>query len=198
MEFYESFMKFSFKDDDIFRIEDDPLVTGQQGIEACECVVLLHPNVALIEAKASSPKTINREQFEPFIQGIKQKFQQTLKLFNEIKDKQHGEEAYLRLPLNLQGLTITPDQYLICLIIHGHQLDWLLGLQDAFRDALHEVIQQWNIKDSNVKVFNEATALEHQLIVAYIPKSERDSVREPNGNMSQELAQQWFDSHNPD
>lgn len=195
MEFYESFMKFSFNDDDIFRIEDDPLVVGQQSIEACECVVLLRPNIALIEAKASSPQPINCDKFDPFIQRIKQKFQQSLKLFNEIKDRQYGEEAYLRLPVNLQGLKISPDQYLICLIIHGHKLDWLLGLQDAFRDALREVIHQWNIKDSNVKVFNEEIALERQLIVAYIPKSERDSIRESNGNMNPDLAKQWFDNH---
>lgn len=45
MEFYESFMKFSFADDDVFRIEDDPLVENIKGIESCECIVLLNPNV---------------------------------------------------------------------------------------------------------------------------------------------------------
>ena len=56
MEFVESFMKFSFQDDDIFRIEEDELVQSTDGIKACECVVLISENVALIEAKSSAPK----------------------------------------------------------------------------------------------------------------------------------------------
>ena len=52
MEFIESFMKFSFADDDLFCIEKDPLVIETDGIKACECVVLINPNVALIEAKS--------------------------------------------------------------------------------------------------------------------------------------------------
>ena len=51
MEFIESFMKFSFSDDDI----------------ACECVVLISENVALIEAKSSSPRVENEEKFQKFI-----------------------------------------------------------------------------------------------------------------------------------
>lgn len=197
MEFYESFMKFSFADDDVFRIEDDPLVENIKGIESCECIVLLNPNVALIEAKSSSPqpKLENQERFKEFIDDIKKKFSDSLRLFNEIKAKKHGEEAYLRLPVNLLGITISPDQYLIILIIHGHKLEWLIGLIDALRDSLREVVNQWNIKDSNIKVFNEEEALKHQLIVAYVPKQDRDALRDPDGNMNMELAKQWFDIH---
>lgn len=92
----------------------------------------------------------------------------------------------------------TPQSYLICLIVHGHQLDWLVGLQDAFRDAMREVVTEWNIQDSNVRVYNEETALESKLIVAYIPKEERDSVRETDAksNMSAEKAKEWFHLHN--
>lgn len=63
MEFYESFMKFSFPDEDVFCIEKDPLVTGTDGIKACECVVFINPHVALIEAKSSSPKDICGDKF---------------------------------------------------------------------------------------------------------------------------------------
>lgn len=67
MEFVESFMKFSFQDDDIFRIEEDELVQSTDGIKACECVVLISENVALIEAKSSAPKIDNEEKFQQFI-----------------------------------------------------------------------------------------------------------------------------------
>lgn len=194
MEFYESFMKFCFSDEDVFRIENDPLVRESEGVKACECIVLINSRVALIEAKASSPKEICGDKFEDFIFDIKQKFSDSLRLFNEVKNKEHGEEAFLRLPLHLQSLRITADQYVICLIVHAHQIDWLVGLQDAFRGAMRDVLNQWNIKDSQVKVFNEETALENRLIVAFIPKDERDIVREKS-SISQEKMKDWFSKH---
>jgi len=73
----------------------------------------------------------------------------------------------------------------------------LVGLQDAFREAMREVVNQWNIKDSQVKVFNEETALENRLIVAFIPKNERDVVREKD-SISQEKIKNWFAEHKVD
>ena len=84
MEFVESFMKFSFQDDDIFRIEEDELVQSTDGIKACECVVLISENVALIEAKSSAPKIDNEEKFQQFISDIRQKFADSLQLYNDI------------------------------------------------------------------------------------------------------------------
>ncbi len=82
MEFYESFMKFSFADSDVFCIEADPLVVNSTGLKACECVVLLSPRVAFIEAKASAPKEVASSAF---MDEIKRKFADSLRLFNEIK-----------------------------------------------------------------------------------------------------------------
>ena len=81
MEFIESFMKFSFSDDDIFRIEEDELVKDVENVKACECVVLISENVALIEAKSSSPRIENEEKFQKFISDIGQKFADSLQLF---------------------------------------------------------------------------------------------------------------------
>ncbi len=195
MEFYESFMKFCFADDDVFCIEKDPLVTKGMGIKACECIVLLSENVALIEAKSSSPKEICGEKFDNFIADIKQKFADSLRLFNDVKNGKLGEESYNRLPVNLRVCNISSNQYLICLIIHGHKLDWLGGLQDAFREAMREVVKQWNIMDSKVKVFNEEMALEKHLIVAYIPKEQRDLVREKDGGISYCKVKEWVVAH---
>lgn len=188
-------MKFSFPDDDVFCIENDPLVREAEGVKACECVVYINPHVALIEAKSSSPKDISGDRFKDFISDIKQKFSDSLRLFNEVKDNSHGEDAFLRLPLNLRNLEISPNQYVICLIVHGHQIDWLGGLQDAFREAMREVIKQWEINDSQVKVYNEEIALENGLIVAFIPKNERDKVRDEDGSISREKTIEWFDNH---
>lgn len=198
MEFIESFMRFSFSDDDIFRIEDDELVKDVENVKACECVVLISENVALIEAKSSSPRVENEEKFQKFISDIGQKFADSLQLFSDIKSKIKGEEAFLRLPVNLQNTQIATEAYKIYLIIHGHQLDWLSGLMDALRKELKDVVKQWNLRDSNVKVYNEATALENKLIVAYIPKVETKSLRLPDGSIDDAKVQAWFAAHDGD
>ena len=166
MEFVESFMKFSFRDEDIFRIEEDELVTATKGIKACECVVLISENVALIEAKSSTPRINNEVKFQVFISDIRQKFADSLQLFSDIKNKVKGDEAFQRLPLNLQNTQVSTDAYKIYLIVHGHQLDWLPGLMDALRGEMKDVVKEWNLRDSNVKVFNEETAFENHIIVA--------------------------------
>lgn len=198
MEFIESFMKFSFSDDDIFRIEDDELVKDVENVKACECVVLISENVALIEAKSSSPRVENEEKFQKFISDIGQKFADSLQLFSDIKSKIKGEEAFLRLPVNLQNTQIATEAYKIYLIIHGHQFDWLSGLMDALRKELKDVVKQWNLRDSNVKVYNEATALENKLIVAYIPKAETKSLRLPDGSIDDAKVQAWLAAHDGD
>ena len=198
MEFIESFMKFSFSDDDIFRIEEDELVKDVENVKACECVVLISENVALIEAKSSSPRIENEEKFQKFISDIGQKFADSLQLFSDIKSKEKGDEAFQRLPVNLQNTQIATEAYKIYLIIHGHQLDWLLGLMDALRKELNDVVKQWNLRDSNIKVYNEATALENKLIVAYIPKAETKTLRLPDGSVDDAKVQAWFAAHKGD
>lgn len=195
MEFVESFMKFSFHDDDLFRIEEDELITGTDGLKACECVVLISEKVAFIEAKASAPNPANGQDFPVFIEDIKQKFANSLQLFTDMKTRALGEDAFLRLPINLQTDTSTSDTYKIYLIIHGHREDWLIGLLDALKDAMREVVKQWNLRDSNIKVFNEEIALENKLIVAYVPKADLPTVKQDNGNADPAKIDQWFKEH---
>ena len=195
MEFIESFMKFSFADDDVFCIEKDPLVIETDGIKACECVVLINPNVALIEAKSSSPKPTNEEKYNAFLEDIRQKFSDSIRLFSEMKNGGKGQEVRLRIPANLLSDTTSPSEYRIFLIIHGHHLEWLGGLQETLRDILRDVVSEWNMKDSNVKAFNEETACENHLIVAYVPKNEISGLKEPNGNMDVEKTTEWFRQH---
>lgn len=195
MEFIESFMKFSFRDEDIFRIEEDELMKETEGVKACECVVLISEDVALIEAKASSPRIDNEAKFQVFISDIRQKFADSLRLFNEIKSKARGEEAFLRLPTGLQNSQASASTYKIYLIIYGHQLDWLPGLTDVLRQEMKEVVREWNLHDSNVKVFNEVSALENNLIVAYVPVSDIAALKLPDGTPDPVKVQQWFDEH---
>lgn len=195
MEFIESFMQFSFRDEDIFRIEEDELVKDAEGVKACECVVLISEDIALIEAKASSPRIDNEAKFEVFISDIRQKFADSLRLFSEIKSKTRGEEAFLRLPSGLQNSQASVATYRIYLIIHGHHLDWLPGLTDVLRQEMKEVVKEWNLRDSNIKVFNEQSAFENNLIVAYVPVSDIAALKLPDGTPDLVKVQQWFEKH---
>lgn len=195
MEFVESFMQFSFRDEDIFRIEEDELVKETEGVKACECVVLISEEIAFIEAKASSPRIENEAKFQVFISDIRQKFADSLRLFSEIKSKARGEEAFLHLPSGLQNSQAATATYKIYLIIHGHLLDWLTGLTDVLRQEMKEVVKEWNIRDSNVKVFNEESALENNLIVAYVPVSDIAALKLSDGTPDPVKVQQWFDEH---
>ena len=188
-------MKFSFSDEDVFRIEEDELVKATKGIKACECVVLISENVALIEAKSSSPRIDNEKKFQAFISDIREKFANSLQLFSDIKNKNKGEDAYLRLPANLRNLQVPSETYKIYLIIHGHQLSWLPGLIDALRQEMKDVVKKWNLRDSNIKVFNEQLALDNRLIIAYIPVANIAELKLANGYPDEEKVQKWFNDH---
>lgn len=192
MEFIESFMKFSFADDDVFRIEEDELAGGNSGHKACECVVLISPWIAFIEAKASTPNPNSSERFNEFIDDIKQKFKDSLNLFEGIKKGHLGEEALMRLPVNLRNAEVPTNDYLIYLIVYGHRLDWLSGLQDALREALRDVVKEWNLRDSNVKALNEEIAKELHLITGYVPRNIVDRLRQDNGNADELATSRWF------
>lgn len=146
-------------------------------------------------SKSSAPRIDNEEKFQVFITEICHKFADSLQLFSDIKSKKKGEEAFKRIPINLRKTQLSTEDYKIYLIIHGHQLDWLLGLGDALRDALKDVIRKWNLQDSNIKVYNEQTALENKLIVAYIPVVNTDALRLSDGSIDEVKVQEWFDTH---
>lgn len=196
MEFIESFMLFSFPEDDVFLIEKDPLMGPNSGRKSCECVVLLSPKLAFIEAKSSSPKNTG-PRFEEFIGEIKQKFVDSIALYDQIKAGMCGETALNRLPINLRLTNVASDKYAVYLIIHGHREDWLMELSDALKDALRDVIRRWKMKDSNVKVLNDALALENvpQLIVKTVPKAEVDSFRLTDGSVDFERLKHFLTSH---
>ena len=147
-----------------------------------ECVVLISERIALIEAKASVPNDKNVERLSSLFADISKKFADSLELFSDMKSKRYGEEAFMRLPVKLRFSKLGYDQYHIVLIIHGHRLEWLTGLLDALKYELRSVVKQWNLKDSNVKVYNDEFAKEYNFIVSYIyPRQTSIQLRSQTG-----------------
>jgi len=195
MEFVESYMKFSFEDDSLFRIEEDELVTSREGVKACECVVSLGSNAALIEAKSSSPKPQSGEKYQAFMQEIEEKISSSLALFRRIRNGEFGEKALKRLPPKLRDHPVGGGKYAVYLIVHGNEIEWMPGLQDALREFLRSVIEEWGISDSNVKALNQEMALALHLIVGYVPLEKRKGIEAATRNPEKrrDAARKWLE-----
>ena len=169
-------MKFAFADDAVFLIEKDELVTGRDGVKACECVVRISEKAALIEAKSSSPSPKSDDKYQEFFDDIREKFISSLNMFCQMRTGEYGENALNRLPEGLRSYPIDSENYAIYLIVHGNELDWMPGLQNTLQETLRDVIGQWNISDTNVKALNHEMAQTLHLIVDFVPINERDAI----------------------
>ncbi len=80
----ESGMRFGpFDEEDIFLIEKSQLYKSLgENIKAIEFVLCQQKNaICFIEAKSSSPKPYNNEDFNPFILELYEKFAHSIELF---------------------------------------------------------------------------------------------------------------------
>lgn len=66
------------------------------------------------------------------------------------------------------------------------------GLQESLRETLREVIDRWNIQDTNVKALNEIETKRMNLIVSYIPVDRLSEVKVDDSEQSRRNAMDWF------
>lgn len=188
-------MKFAFADDAVFLIEKDELVTNREGMKACECVVRISEKAALIEAKSSSPSPNSEERYQAFFDDIREKFITSLNMFCQMRKGEYGEDALNRLPAGLRSYPIDSENYAIYLIIHGNEDYWMPGLQITLQETLRDVIDQWNISDTNVKALNQEMAQTLHLIVDFVPLNERKAIEaaSPDSEERRRLARGYFE-----
>jgi len=159
--FEESKMTFSFPKEDVCRIEKSVLLSKVH-LKATECIASKQGKLVFIEAKCSTPRPQNQEQFEQFMSDITDKFVHSVLFYNAVMLR-HQEEA---LPEKLRNVDLHKVQYSFVLVIHGHQLEWLPPVMDALKSKMSDALRLWNISDTAVKVINDQMALDGQLIVA--------------------------------
>lgn len=163
--FEESNMTFSFEEDDVFRIEKSMQFNCIAGAKTCECVVMFHDKVTFIEAKSSSPQPRNNgiasPVFERFTDGIADKFSDSLAYFTATHLKRHLPEL---LPIHLQAIPLSKQEYEFCLIIFGHQTAWLPPVLDQLKKSMKKMLKLWGLNDACIKVLNEHMALSKGLI----------------------------------
>lgn len=160
--FEESGMTFSFEENDIFYIEKSERFNRIAGAKPCECVVMHDDKVFLIEAKSSTPRPQNKEQFVTFVGEIAQKFTDSYTYYNSAHQKRQQPDS---VSLNLQSTPLARQNYEFCLIINGHPREWLSPVLEQLKIMMKKTLKLWGFDDACVKVVNEQGALSKGLIV---------------------------------
>ncbi len=159
--FKESGMIFSFEESDIFYIEKSERFSTIEGAKPCECVVLHGGKVSLIEAKSSTPRPENVEQFLTFVGEIAQKFNDSYTYYNAAHQKRQQPDEVSH---NQQSIPLARQNYEFCLIINGHPREWLSPVLDQLKKTMKKSLKLWGFDDACVKVLNEQGALSKGLI----------------------------------
>lgn len=191
MKVVESYMRFNLDDDYSFRIEQAREHFDVQCVMVCECVVMKKDKLCLIEAKSSSPSPKSRENFDKFIGEITRKFEDSILLYNAMKMKRHGQEVCAEIPFSL--ISANNDiRYVLYLIIHGNEIEWMPPIQDGLRNRLRHVLNAWKIKDIDVKAINHQTALEIGLIEDFFPIDELEKLEGKSSEEKRIIAEEWL------
>lgn len=197
MEFIESYMKFSYPDEESFHIEKSSFISDNECVKVCEVIVMLKGKLSMIEAKSSSPRPGNKEDFDTYISEIGQKFIDTLIFYNATILERHGLEYKEEYPEEIKNQHPETMDYSIYLIVHGNKVEWMPPIQDALRNHLRHILRAWNISDVNVKAINHELAQEKGLIKQYLPPAILKEIKS-KGTKDQTLinqVEQWFSSH---
>lgn len=117
----------------------------------------------VIEAKSSSPKEENRQNFDDFIAEIREKFVNAFSLGWSCCLGRHliaeGE-----LPEDFKDLDLSRSDVRFILVINGHRDSWLPPLQDALNIAMNSTVRTWAFAPASVAVINDKMARQYGLI----------------------------------
>jgi hypothetical protein len=175
--FEESGVQFSLLKENLFRIEKSSTLAAinykankDEGIKTAEFLLVDKKSDSLtiwiIEAKTGSPQPVKEEDFNSFINEIKDKFYDSLSLFLAIHLKRHMET----LPVSFQEINLTNTKFNLVLIITSktYKEEWLEPLRDSLGEVLNPTVKKmakiWNFPASKIMVLNPTMAEQLGLI----------------------------------
>lgn len=165
MNIVESGMKFIIiPPNEVFHIEKSDLYkTIQHNVKVAEFLILNDCCCFIFEAKTSSPNPNNEEnqndlKFDNYIEEIKDKFVNTLSIYIANRLQRHQENAFNEMSELLKKTVLKTLDFKLILIIKDHDVKWLTPISDALKIKIKGFLKSWNIKDINLKVFNEQLA----------------------------------------
>lgn len=163
----ESDMTFGpYGEDDFFHIEQSQLRKNLEAVKSVEFILLqkvkTKDKILFVEAKQSSPHPENEGDWNTYIKGIQQKFENSLLLWIALNTGRHIEESCpdTHLSLKLNELLIQ-----FVLVVKGHPPEWLDPLKNMLEKVLKPTAVSFNMGAAPILVINDTIAKNKKLIL---------------------------------
>jgi len=160
-------MKFGpFNTENVFYIEESRIYKkNDKSFKIAEFILLSEDSqeIKIVEAKKSSPKPENTENFDSYLSDISEKLANTLNFYISLKIKRHPK-GYDEMPVPLQNTDMGNLNFKLILVINGHPEAWLPPIKDALYQKLKSFCKIWNLSSDPVIVLNDKWARKFQLI----------------------------------
>ena len=159
----ESSMNFGpFDKKNIWNIEKTQLYASLgKGVKIAEFVYFdenLTSKLYIVEAKTSSPrKESDENNFQNYINDIRDKFINTLSLYMAVRLKRDFC-CDAELPDGLNNVDAGTAVINFVLVIKNSKNEWLPVINDALRDALRTTMKTWALSPTSVKAITEEKA----------------------------------------
>ena len=124
--------------------------------------------ILLIEAKSSSPKPGNQEDFDEYTKEIYNKFAHTIDFYFSLILKRL-DDVEGEMPDSFKKVDHSEVKIKLLLVINGHKIEWLSPIAEALRNRLIRQIKTWRL---DIAVLNEFQAKEYGLLTAPAEGSE--------------------------
>ena len=160
---YESGLCFGvFEEECLFHVEKSQIYKSLgSGVSIVDFILCgKKQEILLIEAKSSSPKPGNQEDFDEFTNGIYNKFAHTIDLYFSLILKRL-DDVRGEMPDSFRTVDYSEVKIKLLLVINGHKDEWLPPITNALRSMLKRQIKIWKL---NITVMNDLQAYEYDLL----------------------------------
>lgn len=154
MKIEESGMKFFVDEDKTFFIEQSDFAKNLKGYSKVEFVAFQDGRIHFVEAKSTVVQNADE------LGAIARKFIQSMEIVLALVLRYKGES----LPTAVRDISFSNMELSFSLVIRKCDRQTACSISDAIHKALSSFCKCWNIKQKNVKVFNEELARMHRVI----------------------------------
>lgn len=161
----ESDMTFGpFDARNVFHIEKCRFIQNDTPFKIAEFILITNNNkLTIVEAKKSSPRPNNQENFESFLAEISAKLSNTFHFWLSLRLNRHP--AYFNeLPAKFQSVDISTAKFQLILVINEHKEEWLPPIKDALNQKMKAFSKIWNFTPNPVMVINHEWARQWNMI----------------------------------
>ena len=152
----------SYSKEALFRVEESE-IRKSLDLRTVEFILRYTDNeILLIEAKSSSPKPGNQENFDEYIGEIFDKFVHSIDLYFSLVVNRLNDTAG-DMPDFFRKADYATSKITLLLVINGHRISWLPPIKDALKSRLKRHIKTWRL---DVAVMNHEQAESYGLLYA--------------------------------